>query len=178
MRYVFILVNKLSHMHEFTYVLTYIHTHIHTWGTRLCNSLRHRSISRKVAGSIQYDITWIFLRYNTSGCTMFQKWVPGICPGGKGGRCVGLTNLPSSCADCLEIWEPQTYGTFRWVDYIRIELQEVECGYMDWIGLAQDRDRWRTLVSAVMNLRVPWNAGNILTGCNPVTSRERLCTME
>ena len=43
----------------------------------------------------------------------------------------------------------------RWVDNIRIDLQEVECGYMDWIGLAQDRDRWRKLVSAVMNLRVP-----------------------
>jgi len=43
----------------------------------------------------------------------------------------------------------------RWVDNIRMELQEVGCGYMDWIGLAQDRDRWRTLVSAVMNLRVP-----------------------
>jgi hypothetical protein len=43
----------------------------------------------------------------------------------------------------------------RWVDNIRTDLQEVGCGYMDWIGLAQDRDRWRTLVSAVMNLRVP-----------------------
>ena len=43
----------------------------------------------------------------------------------------------------------------RWVDNIRMDLQEVECGYMDWIGLAQDRDRWRTLVSAVMNLRFP-----------------------
>ena len=43
----------------------------------------------------------------------------------------------------------------RWVDNIRMELQEVGCGYMDWTGLAQDRDRWRTLVSAVMNLRVP-----------------------
>jgi len=42
----------------------------------------------------------------------------------------------------------------RWVD-IRMDLQEVGCGYMDWIGLAQDRDTWRTLVSAVMNLRVP-----------------------
>jgi len=43
----------------------------------------------------------------------------------------------------------------RWVDNIRVDLEEVGCGYMDWIGLAQDRDRWRTLVSAVMNLGVP-----------------------
>jgi len=43
----------------------------------------------------------------------------------------------------------------RWVGNIRMDLQEVGIGYMDWIGLAQDRDRWRTLVSAVMNLRVP-----------------------
>jgi len=43
----------------------------------------------------------------------------------------------------------------RWADNIRMDLQEVGCVYMDWIGLAQDRDRWRTLVSAVMNLRVP-----------------------
>jgi len=43
----------------------------------------------------------------------------------------------------------------RWVDNIRMDLQEVGCGYMDWIGLAQDRDRWRTIVSAVMNLLVP-----------------------
>jgi len=43
----------------------------------------------------------------------------------------------------------------RCVDNIRTYLQEVGCGYTDWIGLAQDRDRWRTLVSALMNLRVP-----------------------
>ena len=43
----------------------------------------------------------------------------------------------------------------RWVDNIRMDLQEVGCGYMDWIELAQDRDGWRTLVSVVMNLRVP-----------------------
>ena len=43
----------------------------------------------------------------------------------------------------------------RWVDNIRMDLQEVGCGYMDWTGLTQDRNRWRTLVSAVMNLRVP-----------------------
>jgi len=38
---------------------------------------------------------------------------------------------------------------------IRTDLQEVGYGYVDWIGLAQDRDSWRRLVSAVMNLRVP-----------------------
>ena len=43
----------------------------------------------------------------------------------------------------------------RWVDNIRMDLQEVGCGCMDWIGLGQDRDRRRTLVSAVMNFRVP-----------------------
>ena len=61
----------------------------------------------------------------------------------------------------------------RWVDNIRMDLQEVGCGYMDWIGRAQDRDRWRTLVSAVMNLRVPWNAGNFLTSCKPVSFSRR-----
>ena len=61
----------------------------------------------------------------------------------------------------------------RWVDNIRTDLQEVGCGYMDWIGLAQDRDRRRTLVSAVMNLRVPWNAGNFLTSCKPVSFSRR-----
>ena len=53
----------------------------------------------------------------------------------------------------------------RWVDNIRMDLQEVGCGYMDWIGLAQDRDMWRTLVRAVMNLRVAWNVRNLLTSC-------------
>ena len=63
----------------------------------------------------------------------------------------------------------------RWVDNIRMDFQEVGCGYVDWIGLAQDRDRWRTLVRAVVNLRVPWNAGNFLTICKPVSfSRKTL----
>jgi hypothetical protein len=43
----------------------------------------------------------------------------------------------------------------RWQDNIKMDLQEVECGSMDWIGVAEDRDRWRALVNAVMNLQVP-----------------------
>ena len=43
----------------------------------------------------------------------------------------------------------------RWEDNIKMDLQEVGCGGKDWIKLAQDRNRWRALVDAVMNFRVP-----------------------
>jgi hypothetical protein len=45
------------------------------------------------------------------------------------------------------------------VDSIRMALGEVGWGDVDWIGLAQDRNRWRALVISVLNLQVPWNAG-------------------
>jgi hypothetical protein len=44
---------------------------------------------------------------------------------------------------------------FRWEDDIKMNLQEVEYGGMDWIGLARDRDRWRAVLNAIMNLRIP-----------------------
>ena len=56
---------------------------------------------------------------------------------------------------CVIIFHTCSYYWRRWVDNIRMDLQEVGRGYVDWIGLAQDREGWRTLVSAVMNLRVP-----------------------
>jgi hypothetical protein len=52
----------------------------------------------------------------------------------------------------------------RWEDNIKMALQKVGCGGMDWIELAQDKDRWRALVNVVMNLQVPLNVGN-LTSC-------------
>jgi len=73
----------------------------------------------------------------------------------------------------LEGKRPLGRPRYRWVDNIRMDLQEVGCWYMDWIGLAQNRDRWRTLVSAVMNLRVLRNAGNFLTSCKPVSFSRR-----
>ena len=59
----------------------------------------------------------------------------------------------------------RTFGRIRhrWDDNIKMDLQEVTCRGMNWIELVQDRDRWRALVTAVMNLRVPHNAVNYLT---------------
>ena len=50
----------------------------------------------------------------------------------------------------------------RWADIIKTDLQEVGCGGMDWIELAEDRDRWRELVNAVMNLRGYIKCGEFL----------------
>ena len=51
----------------------------------------------------------------------------------------------------------------RWEDNIKMDLQEVGCGGMDWIQVDQERDRWRALVYTAMNLRVPQNEENFLT---------------
>ena len=67
----------------------------------------------------------------------------------------------------------------RWVDNIRMDLQEVGCGYMDWIGLAQDWDRWRTLVSCGNEPSGSVKCGEISwLAANQLASQEGLCTME
>jgi len=76
-------------------------------------------------------------------------WAEHVARMGEGrGVCMVLVGKP-------EGRRPLGRPRRRWVDNIRLDLQEVGCGYMDWIGLARDRDSWRTLVSAVMNLRIP-----------------------
>jgi hypothetical protein len=69
------------------------------------------------------------------------------------------------------VGEKKPLGKSRrtWEDNIKTDLQEVECQGMDWIDLAQDRDRWRALVKAVMNRPVPYYAGNFLTSCEPIS---------
>ena len=78
-----------------------------------------------------------------------MRWVGRVARMGEERGCIG------SCWGIRREGNPLGRPRRRWVDNIRMDLQEVGCDYMDWIGLAQDRDRWRTLVSAVMNLRVP-----------------------
>jgi hypothetical protein len=51
----------------------------------------------------------------------------------------------------------------RWEDNIKLDLQEVGCGGMDWIEVAKVKDRWQALVNAVVNCRVPLNEGSFLT---------------
>ena len=59
--------------------------------------------------------------------------------------------LVGKCEGKMPLGRPRR----RWEDDIKMDLQEVGCGGMDWIDLALDRDRWRALVSTVMNLRFP-----------------------
>ena len=61
----------------------------------------------------------------------------------------------------------------RWEDNIKMDLENTGYGGMDWIELVQDRERWWAFVNEVMNLRVPPNVGNFVTGCKPVSFSRR-----
>ena len=73
------------------------------WGT----ALQADSIPESVTGIFH----WQSFRPPWGRLSLWQKWVPGICPGRKGSRCLGLTILSPLCANCLEIWEPQPSET-------------------------------------------------------------------
>ena len=113
--------------------------------------LGHCATSRKVAGSISDGVIGIFHLRNPSGRTMTLRSTQplteyqGYFLGGKGGRRLGLTALLHSCADCLEIWQPQPRGTlracpgfvlhFRWL----ATYKEYDCVHQ--VNRIQNRDR-------------------------------------
>ena len=78
-----------------------------------------------------------------------MRWAGHAAFMGRGEACTGVL------VGKREVKGPLGRHRHRWEDNIKIDVKEVRCGGMDWIELAEDRDRWRSLVSAVMNLRVP-----------------------
>ena len=77
-------------------------------------------------------------------------------------------------------WRPLGRPRCRWEDYTRIkmDLQEVGCGGLDWMELAQDRDRWRAIMNAVMNFGFHKMRGICLLAENRLASQQQLWSME
>jgi hypothetical protein len=83
---------------------------------------------------------------------------------------------------CKYFWVPTRFVPLgrprhKWEDVIKMYLQEGECGGMDWIGLVADRDSSRAVVNAVMDFRVPLNAGNFLARSKPVSFCKKDCAV-
>ena len=132
-------------------------------GTAMAQWLRRSATNRKVAGSIPDGVTGIFHWYNPSELNDLysshnivrviksrrMRWAGHVA------RMAEERGAYKVLVEKPEGKTPLGIPRRRWMDNISMYLQELGCGYVDWIGLAQDRDRWRTLLSAVMNLRVP-----------------------
>ena len=69
---------------------------------------------------------------------------------------------------------PLGRGRRRWEVNIKMDLQKIGCVDMDWMELAQGRDRWRAFVNVVMDFWVPYSAGNFLTSCKPTSFSRRV----
>ena len=115
---IYIYIYTYIYIYRFTAYPIYIYIYTYIWDTQLVDILRYKPEDRG------FDSRWCHWNFSlTYSCR--PHYGPGVDSasnineyqeyflGGKGGRCVRLTNLPPSCADCLEIWEPQTSETLR-----------------------------------------------------------------
>jgi hypothetical protein len=116
------LLRQINPVHKFAFSLSIIiiTTITSILGQAVAQWLRHCATNRKVAGSIPYGVIGIFQWHNPSGRTMalgstqpLTEMSTRNISWGKGGRSVGLTTLPTLCADCFKIWKPQLPGTLR-----------------------------------------------------------------
>jgi hypothetical protein len=111
-RWIYLLLKYYSKRRQTEFFSNYFPqcTYLHG-GARWRSWLRHCATNRNVAGSIPDGVIGINHRFGpevdlASNRNEYQEYFLG----GKGGRCIGLTTLPPSCADCLQIWEPQPPG--------------------------------------------------------------------
>jgi len=126
----------------------------------------HCATSQKAAGSIPDGVIGIFHWRNPSGHTMTLELTQTLTEmstrsilGDKGGRCIGLTILPPSCADCLEIWEPQPPGTLRGLSRPVMGLLYLLPFYLCniefiWKNLQLRRNPYQVAIKTVSNLIV------------------------
>ena len=128
---------------------------VYTFCSSLCiNTYIHTYVCMYVRMYYNTFVLWYLYNYSSPNIVRVIKsrrmrWAGHVARmGEERGVCRVLLGKPEGS-------RPLGRPKRRWVGNIRVDLQEVGCGYMDWIGLAQDRDRWWTLVSVVMNLRVP-----------------------
>jgi len=116
------------------------------WGTAL-QAGRSRVRFLMVSLDFFIDIILPAALWPWGWLSLYQKWVPGMFPGGKGGWCVGLTTLPPSCANCLEIWDPHPPGTLRvcpglWWDCFTFYHSHIVLIKRLMMIRVRDRDMW------------------------------------
>ena len=134
-------------MYIYIYIYIYTHTHTHTHTHTIRRNVSYISRSQYLHLDVRQDLV-----HNIRGIAIYIFPTMNIWHVARMGEERGVYRV---LVGKPEGRRPLGRPRRRWGDNIRMDLQEVGCGYVDWIGLAQDRDRWRTLVSTVMNLRFP-----------------------
>jgi hypothetical protein len=144
------------------------------WGR--CNLIL-RKVSLQLARelAVLFEPVW-YLRKFSLGTNLFI--VNSVAP-----ETVLLSNIIwRECViydtDSLWSWKTLCRARSKWEDNIKIDLKEIRLKGLDWIHQAQNRGQWQAHVSTVINLWIPYNAGNFLTSWTAVSSSRRICFTE
>jgi hypothetical protein len=158
-----------------TIILLFVLYGCETWSLQLTKKRRKRVFKNRVLRRIfepkRDEVTGSGEDYTTRGlliCTPHQILLCDQIDNEKGGTCsmYGMRRgAYGTLVGKLEGKRPLGRPRRSWEDNIKMDLQEIEWEGTDWIDLAQNRDRWRALVNAVMKFRVSRNARNCVTSC-------------